>query len=80
MLMNTHEGKTNEFLHQLFLDNQKNSSRKGTGRRYHPDILRWCIELYSRSPAAYSHIKSSEVLKLPSKRTIRSYRYKKSIH
>nr|XP_039259339.1 uncharacterized protein LOC120335785 [Styela clava] len=59
----------------MFYSNQvKNASLPAHQRRYHPDTIRWAIELYSRSPAAYDHIRTSNVLILPSSSTIRRYR------
>ncbi|XP_078495504.1 uncharacterized protein LOC100183340 isoform X2 [Ciona intestinalis] len=41
---------------------------------YHPDVVRWAIELFSRSPSAYEHLRTTGVLTLPAKSTIASYR------
>lgn len=64
----------NEWQQMFFLHHIRNSMVAPTSRRYHPDIIRWCIELYCRSPAAYNHVRSSEVLTLPSEKTIQNYR------
>lgn len=44
------------------------------GRRYHPHIIRFCLSLHAKSPAAYKELKDSGVLVLPSQRTLRDYR------
>ena len=41
--------------------------------RWHPSILRLCIALEAKSPAAYDLLRSSGVLKLPHKRTLKQY-------
>nr|XP_026695248.1 uncharacterized protein LOC108949295 [Ciona intestinalis] len=68
------EKVTNEW-QQLFFQHQKENMVKSSNRRrYHPDIIRWAIEFYCRSPAAYEHVRSSGALILPSASTIRQYR------
>ena len=64
-----------EWQQMFFAEQCKNASRSANGRRYHPDVIRWAIELYARSPAAYNHIRTSNVLTLPSTNTIHLYRY-----
>jgi hypothetical protein len=44
------------------------------GRRCHPHIIRFCLSLHAKSPAAYKELKDSGVLVLPSQRTLRDYR------
>lgn len=44
------------------------------GRRYHRHIIRFCLSLHAKSPAAYKELKDSGVLVLPSQRTLRDYR------
>ncbi|XP_071502692.1 uncharacterized protein [Diadema antillarum] len=41
--------------------------------RWHPSILRLCIALEAKSPAAYDLLQSSGVLVLPHKRTLKQY-------
>ena len=47
--------------------------------RYHPMIIKFCLALYAKSPAAYDHHRFNEkegtgCIILPSKRTLRDYR------
>ena len=42
-----------EWQRMFFAEQCKNASRSANGRRYHPDVIRWAIELYARSSAAY---------------------------
>ena len=44
------------------------------GRRYHPHVIRFCLSLHAKSPAAYKELRGSGVLVLPSQRTLRDYR------
>ena len=39
--------------------------------KYHPMVIRYCISLASKSPAAYEEMRSSGILRLPSRRTLR---------
>lgn len=60
---------------QLFWEQQRKllASRK-FGRRYHPQIIRFCLSLHAKSPAAYKELRDSGILVLPSQRTLRDYR------
>ena len=44
------------------------------GRRYHPHIIRFCLSIHAKSPAAYREIRDSGVLVLRSEKTLRDYR------
>ncbi len=44
------------------------------GRRYHPHIIRFCLSVHAKSPAAYRELRDSGILVLPSERTLRDYR------
>ena len=44
------------------------------GRRYHPHVIRFCLSIHAKSPAAYRELRDSGVLVLPSERTLRDYR------
>ena len=44
------------------------------GRRYHPHIIRFCLSIHAKSPAAYREIRDSGILILPSEKTLRDYR------
>ena len=41
--------------------------------RWHPAMIRWCIALHSKSPAAYKTIRTSKFLCLPHEATLRDY-------
>ena len=47
--------------------------------RYHPSVIKFCLGLYAKSPAAYDQLRLNEkdgtgILILPSKRTLRDYK------
>lgn len=57
----------------LFYEQQKMAREKGS-MRYHPMIIRFCLSLVSKSASSYDELRSSGILKLPSRRTLRDYR------
>ena len=60
---------------QLFWEQQKKAfSRSASGARYHPMIIRYCLAIYAKSPAAYNELRNSGILILPSQRTLRDYK------
>ena len=59
---------------KLFWEQQKSSQNKGSGVRYHPMIIRFCLSIASKSASAYNELRSSNVLTLPSLRTLRDYK------
>ena len=46
----------------------------GSGRRYHPQIIRFALSLHGKSPSAYRELRDSGALVLPSERVLRDYR------
>ena len=55
---------------------QKAASVKNTkSMRWHPLMIRWCLYLRHLSSSAYETIRESNVIKLPSQRTLRDYTY-----
>ena len=65
---------------KLFCDEQQKYSKTSkTGRRYHPMIIKYCLNLAAKSTAAYSELRYDSatgfgVLVLPSLRTFGDYR------
>lgn len=49
--------------------------KESQGVRWHPAIIRWCLYLHHRSSGAYSTLRKSGVITLPSERTLRDYRH-----
>ena len=50
-------------------------AKSSRGIRWHPAIIRWCLFLHHRSSGAYSTLKNSGILQLPSERTLRDYHH-----
>ena len=65
----------NEWQRMFFGNQLANNQGAAYARRYHPDVIRWAIELYAKSPAAYQQLRSTGVLTLPSSKTLQQYRY-----
>ena len=59
----------------LFWEQQKEVHLKSDQRamRWHPMIIKWCLNLKYISSSAYNALRSSGILKLPSERTLRDY-------
>ncbi|XP_078493992.1 uncharacterized protein LOC108949689 [Ciona intestinalis] len=73
-LLHSESGDMNEWQQMFFREQIQNSKKSAYCCRYHPDVVRWAIELYSRSPSAYQHLVTTDVLKLPSSRTLQKFR------
>ena len=60
---------------RLFWDQQFQAARTKDTRqmRWHPCMVRWCLNLKLLSSAAYHSLRSSGFLTLPSERTLRDY-------
>ena len=61
--------------HRLFWDQQLEALKVRDKRqvRWHPMMIRWCLSLKLLSSASYSALRSSNLLVLPSERTLRDY-------
>ena len=60
---------------KLFWEEQKKavSCKDPHQRRWHPLMIKWCLNLRMISSAAYHNMRSSGMLVLPSERTLRDY-------
>lgn len=60
---------------KLFWDQQVKalSCKDPRQRRWHPLIIKWCLNLHMLSSAAYHNLRTSGMLVLPSERTLRNY-------
>ena len=72
-IMSEHSNNITPFM-KLFWEEQKKLFNKGTGVRYHPMIIRFCMSLASKSASAYDELRSTNILTLPSRRTLRDYK------
>ena len=78
--MNLHKEQhpTNaENFESIFWNQQlKAATLKSTRQmRWHPAMIRWCLYLHHRSSGAYSTLRNSGVIILPSECTLRDYRH-----
>ena len=60
---------------RLFWEEQQKAAASKSARqmRWHPAMIRLCIALHAKSPAAYSLLRSSGFIKLPHKNTLYNY-------
>ena len=59
---------------KLLWEQQKPAFSKKIVEKYHPMIIRFCLSLATKSGSAYDELRNSNVLVLPSRRTLRDYR------
>ena len=59
----------------IFWDQQQENTKKVDARQYrwHPLIIKWCLNLKLMSSVGYHAMRSSGFVTLPSKRTLRDY-------
>jgi len=53
---------------------QQKTHMQGKPNKYHPMIIRFCLSLASKSASAYDELRSSNIIKIPSRRTLRDYK------
>ena len=71
--MDEHKANTVSPFMKLFLEQQRALIGKGTGVMYHPMIIRFCLSLAATSAFAYDELRPSNMLTLPTRRTLRDY-------
>lgn len=79
IMQNTDEKKLPPFMKLFWEEQQKYLQSSQSGIRYHPMVIKFCLNLASKSPAAYNELRYNEktksgILVLPSQRTLRSYK------
>ena len=62
------------FMKLFWEEQKKNFDGNNNGRVYHPMIIRFCLSLTSKSASCYDELRNSNVLILPSRRTLRKYK------
>ncbi len=79
-IMNENNGNIREqfpegSFRRLFWDQQFQSAQLNDARqmRWHPTMIKWCLNLKLLSSAAYHSMRTSGFMKLPSERTLRDY-------
>ena len=60
---------------RLFWDEQLKMAKlnNAASMKWHPIMIRWCLNLKLLSSSAYHALRTSRFLKLPSERTLRDY-------
>ena len=66
--------KITPFMNLFWQQQKKLFQCKSTGVRYHPMIIRYCLSLAAKSKSAYEELRNSNILRLPSTRTLRDYK------
>eukprot|EP00112_Aurelia_sp_Birch-Aquarium-sp1_P016687 Seg3808.2 transcript_id=Seg3808.2/GoldUCD/mRNA.D3Y31 product="DNA transposase THAP9" pseudo=true protein_id=Seg3808.2/GoldUCD/D3Y31 len=79
IMENADEKDIPQFMKLFWREQQQYIHSSKSGIRYHPMVIRFCLNLASKSPAAYEELRYNEktqsgVLILPSQRTLRSYK------
>ena len=73
-IMKTNIKDASPFMQLFWEEQNKNFSTNPNARKYHPMIIRFCLSLASKSASAYDELRNSNVLILPSRRTLRDYK------
>ena len=62
---------------RLFWEEQLKAAQVNDSRqmRWHPMVIRWCLNLKLLSSSAYHSFRTSGFIKLPSERTLRDYSF-----
>lgn len=57
----------------IFIQVAASKKKKKQGMRWHPLFIRWCLNIMLTSSKAYDIMRESDLITLPSKRTLRDY-------
>ena len=66
--------KVTPFMNLFWQQQSRLFKSSSTGARFHPMIIRFCLSLHAKSPSAYEELRNSNILVLPSSRTLRDYK------
>ena len=69
-ILANNSGEISPHMRVLWEQQRKLLSSPKFGRRYHPHVIRFCLSLHAKSPAAYKELKDYGILVLPSQRTL----------
>ena len=62
------------FMSLFWQEQKKLLQRSSKGARFHPMTIRYCLSLASKSPSCYDELRASDILRLPSRRTLKDYK------
>ena len=69
-----HTGREEDaFLLLLIQDQAKCLTRPKANMRWHPAVIRWCLQQHARSTSAYEEMRQAGFLRLPTSRTLQVY-------
>ena len=66
--------KITPFMNLFWQQQKRLFQRNPKGMRYHPMIIKFCLSIASKSKSAYEELRNSNILKLPSTRTLIDYK------
>ena len=73
-IMSNNTGNITPFMNLFWQEQKQMSTVSGTGVRYHPMIIRFCLSLVAKSRSAYEEMRQCNILTLPSTRILRDYK------
>ena len=73
-ILSENNGKITPFMNLFWQEQKKLFQRNPKGMRLHPMIIKFCLSLASKSKSAYEELRNSNILKLPSTRTLTDYK------
>ena len=73
-IMSDNLDNASPFMKLFWEEQKKNFDGNKNARVYHPMIIRFCLSLASKSASCYDELRNSNVLILPSRRTLRNYK------
>ena len=74
ILSNVDQTEVTPFMNLFWQQQKQLFTRSPKGCRYHPMIIRFCLSLASKSKSAYEKLRNSNILRLPSTRTLVDYK------
>ena len=66
--------KLTPFVNLFWLQQKTLFKSSNKGVRFHPMLIRFCLSLWSKPSSAYEELRNSNVLILPSSRTLQDYK------
>lgn len=73
-ILDNEQSKITPFMKLFRQEQQKLFQKSGTGVRYHPMTIRFCLSLAAKTPSCYEELRNSGILVLPSQRRLKDYR------
>ena len=74
ILSNANKTEMTPFMNLFWQQQKELFTRNPKGARFHPMIIKFCLSLLSKSRSAYDELRNSNILRLPSARTLIDYK------